>query len=220
MADEDHRPAADGVDQLDHVVGIALQAGVLAVVVGRQVRMPGADQVEQYHAVITREAGRQLAPHVLVAAEAVREHQRRRAAGRVAADVDVVALQGIHGARRVAALLSERGIVPAPPCQRGRLLMGRAVPAASGAVVAARWVGAVGCGASRSPGWRQAARAGVRQPAPVSNSPGWCQAAGAGVRPPALRWPRRCAPAPRASACRPAPARPGWPAAAPAWRHR
>ena len=73
VAHEDHVVKVQRVDDLDDVVGVARQRGVARGVVRRQVGPARADVVEQDHPVAVREARRDVAPHVLVAAEPVRE---------------------------------------------------------------------------------------------------------------------------------------------------
>ena len=62
--------------EFDHVVGVAVERGVLLRVVGREVGAAGADVVEQERAELALEGGSHEAPHVLVAAEAVGEDHR------------------------------------------------------------------------------------------------------------------------------------------------
>jgi len=73
----------------EHVVHVAVEPFVLRAIVGASVRAAVADIVEEHDSVVVLEGGRDEAPHVLVAAEAVREEHRLRAA---AGDLHVVAL--------------------------------------------------------------------------------------------------------------------------------
>lgn len=71
MADEDHRAAGERIEDLEQVVGIALQAGVLVAAVGGQVGAAAADQVEGDDAEAVLVGRREEAPHGLVAAESM-----------------------------------------------------------------------------------------------------------------------------------------------------
>lgn len=82
-----------GVDDLQHVVRIAMERGVLAGVVGAEVGQAAAHHVEGDGAATRGIARRQQAPHVLVAAEAVGEHE---AAGAIALDLHVVSAPDRH----------------------------------------------------------------------------------------------------------------------------
>src|SRR5215210_4567619 len=61
---------------LQNVVSVTLQRVVFGEVVGREIGPPRANVVEQHDLVLTLESRRDQAPHVLIAAEAVREHHR------------------------------------------------------------------------------------------------------------------------------------------------
>ena len=98
MADEDHRSGREGVEDLEQVVGVAMQAAILGAVVGGQVGAAAADQIEGKGAETILVGRREEAPHGLVAAEAVREYHGCRSGTR---DTHVVTqLQmGAHGFR-------------------------------------------------------------------------------------------------------------------------
>jgi hypothetical protein len=76
VADEDDIPQVQLVDDLEDVLGITVEGGVPLLVVGAEVGPAGADVVEEHHPMGVQERGRDGAPHVLVAAVAVREHHR------------------------------------------------------------------------------------------------------------------------------------------------
>jgi hypothetical protein len=119
VPDEDDVAQVEGLEDVEHVTGVAVQRVVTGLVVRRRVRAPGADVVEQNHAVVL-EQGHDVAPHPLVAAEAVREDQR--SSGRVAGLHDVVAPHDVaccHGAGRHVPLLV-LDPVEAPPGQHAR----------------------------------------------------------------------------------------------------
>ena len=76
VADEDDVFEAELVTDLEHVVGVALERAVLRAAVGAQIRTSRPDVVEQDDPVRVREGRRDEAPHVLIAAVAVGEHDR------------------------------------------------------------------------------------------------------------------------------------------------
>ena len=76
VPDEDGVGQVERAAQLQHVVGVGVERAVPLRVVGRQVRAAGADVVEQDHAMVGLERGRDEPPHPLVAAEPVREQHR------------------------------------------------------------------------------------------------------------------------------------------------
>ena len=80
VADEDGGALRELAHDLQHVVGVSLKRAVLRAVVGGQIRVAAADQIEEDDAVPRRVRRREEPPHVLIAAEAVREEHRRRAA--------------------------------------------------------------------------------------------------------------------------------------------
>ena len=65
---------------LEDVGGVAVERRVLRAIVGGNVGLPGADVVEEHHAMGVLERGGDQAPHVLIAPESVREHDRAVAA--------------------------------------------------------------------------------------------------------------------------------------------
>src|ERR1700761_7314932 len=73
MTDEDRILQAELAADLHHVAGIAGQACVFGAVIGLKIRSAGSDVVEYYCHVVPFEGRRYEAPHVLVAAEPVRE---------------------------------------------------------------------------------------------------------------------------------------------------
>jgi hypothetical protein len=94
-ADDDDRPRRERLDDLQSIVGVALQAAVPRGIVCRQIRHPAADEVVEDDAVALLVRRREPAPHALVAAEAVREDHRQ---GTVARHADVVSLRHAHAA--------------------------------------------------------------------------------------------------------------------------
>jgi hypothetical protein len=98
------------VADLQHVLGIAGERAVLAAVVSRVVGAAGADVIEEHDAVTVLEGGEHPAPHLLVAAEAMREHEWRAA---LSADRDVVPAQCRH--RFSVERMDENR--PAPSCE-------------------------------------------------------------------------------------------------------
>ena len=88
VADEDHGAGgAAGVEDLQHIFGVAVQAAVPGAVVGAQVGAAAAGEVVGKGAVAVRESRGHEAPHGLVAAETMCEHHRRRA---VAGDAYII----------------------------------------------------------------------------------------------------------------------------------
>ena len=81
------------VADVEHVLRVAVERRVALGVVRREVGLARADVVEQDDPVVVLERGRDEAPHVLVAAEAVGEQHRLRAARR---NADVVAGDNGH----------------------------------------------------------------------------------------------------------------------------
>jgi len=99
VAHEDRRARRHVADDLEQVVGVALEARILRGVVGIEVRLAGAHQVEGHHLVAVREPWRHESPHVLVAPESVGEDDGRRSG---ALDPDVVSMVDVHGRLRAA----------------------------------------------------------------------------------------------------------------------
>ena len=67
---------AERVADIEDVVGVSVQPAVAIGVIGSEIGAASADVVEQNNAVIRLECGGDEAPHVLVAAEPMREHHR------------------------------------------------------------------------------------------------------------------------------------------------
>ena len=88
MADEDRVLEFELIADLDDVVGITLERGILGRIVGLEIGAARADMIEQHGPEPVLEGRRNMPPHVLVAAEAMREHHRGRAG---AFDVNIVA---------------------------------------------------------------------------------------------------------------------------------
>ena len=86
VPDEDRRPLAELGDDLEEVVGVAVERAVLLRIVRGHVGVAGADVVEEDGAVPLRIGGREPSPHVLVTAEAVPE-EHGGGAGPLDADV-------------------------------------------------------------------------------------------------------------------------------------
>jgi len=82
---------------LQDVADVAVERGVLGEVVRGDVRATGPHVVEQHAPMRRRERGRHEPPHVLVAPEAVGEHDRPTRGQ--APDGDVVPDDGAHGRR-------------------------------------------------------------------------------------------------------------------------
>ena len=59
---------------LDHIVRVSCQRAVFLRIVGREIGSAGADVIEQDRAEVLLERRRHEPPHVLIAAEPVREH--------------------------------------------------------------------------------------------------------------------------------------------------
>ena len=97
MPHEDHVVEVELVDDRQDVLGVAVERGVSFLVVGGRVRTAGADVVEEDHAEVPLEGGRDETPHVLVAAEPVRE-QHGLAVG-IAGDGDIVSRRDVHLSR-------------------------------------------------------------------------------------------------------------------------
>jgi hypothetical protein len=89
VADEHHVCELQLLQDLEQVVGVPVQRVVFREVVRLEVRPARAHVVEDDHAVVGEERGGDFAPHILVAAESVREDDRR--AERIAGDGHVVA---------------------------------------------------------------------------------------------------------------------------------
>ena len=99
MADENRLAEAEFVADLHDVIGISGEIRVFGGIVGREIGAAGADMIEQDRPETAFERRRHVAPHVLVAAEAMREHHGPFAMSR---DVDVVTCASRHGASRPA----------------------------------------------------------------------------------------------------------------------
>ena len=97
MADKDAMGDIKLMANLPEVVGIAVQGGVSARIIGAQVRAAAADVIEQDDAISVSEGRPDEAPHVLVAAETVGEHHRPTTLG--AARAHVPAGDRIHAAQ-------------------------------------------------------------------------------------------------------------------------
>ena len=96
VPDEDRAGEPQLAADLEHVGGIPLERSVLAPVVGGGVRLAGAHVVEEDHPVFILEGGSDEPPHVLVAAEAMREDHGLAPFG--ARELDVVSSQDVHKA--------------------------------------------------------------------------------------------------------------------------
>ncbi len=94
MADEHDIAQVELAADVEHVGGVAVQRAVAMPVVGREVGLAGADIVEQDDAEAVLERRPDVAPHDLVAAEAVREDHRPAIGGTV--QLDVVASEDTH----------------------------------------------------------------------------------------------------------------------------
>ena len=88
VADEDHVLADRARDRRRARPRVAVERRVALGVVRREIRLARAHVVEEHDAVVVLEGGRDEPPHVLIAAEAVREEHGLRA---VAEHVHVVA---------------------------------------------------------------------------------------------------------------------------------
>ena len=88
MPDEDDIFQPELFADLQHVTRVSVEGAVLRSIVRREVRSAGADVIEEHDPIRVLEGRCHEAPHVLVAAEAVREEHRLVAAAR---DTNVVA---------------------------------------------------------------------------------------------------------------------------------
>ena len=95
MPDEDDVAQAQLVADGEHVLGVPVEGAVTVTVVGRRVGTSGTGVIEQDDRVIGLEARSDEAPHLLVAAEPVREHDRLPIG--VAGDLDVMSVGRSHG---------------------------------------------------------------------------------------------------------------------------
>src|SRR5690242_4860050 len=78
VADEDYVMKIELVNDIEHIVGVAAQCRIFLGVVVVEVGFTRANVIEQYDAVVVLERGHDESPHVLIAAEAVREQHRLR----------------------------------------------------------------------------------------------------------------------------------------------
>ncbi len=127
VADEDAAFDIERAGDLHHVFRIARQRGVLQRIIGREVRAAGPDVVEQHHAEAILEVRRHEAPHVMVAAEPMREHHGAVAP---AADLHIVTPQNFH-LHPPAAPLSREWLSPHHARIQSLAGMGRGVTAAA-----------------------------------------------------------------------------------------
>jgi len=97
VSHEAHVVQVECQDQLDDVVCIAVQRGVAFGVERIEVGPSGTEVVEQHDLVVVGEGRRDVAPHPLVATEAVGEHHRRSADPPLSGDV--VTGEDIHRRR-------------------------------------------------------------------------------------------------------------------------
>ena len=74
MADEHAAGDVERPTDLDQIVGIAVEAGIFAGIISGKVRPARTDVIEQHREMVGLESRRDEAPHVLVAAEAMREN--------------------------------------------------------------------------------------------------------------------------------------------------
>ena len=93
MADKHCVLQSQSTTDLHDVVGVAGKRRVLGLVIGRKVGSSRADVVEKHHLEVVFELRRHEAPHVLIAAEAVREDHRPVTAS---THVDVVSRQDVQ----------------------------------------------------------------------------------------------------------------------------
>jgi len=77
VPNEDDVTQSELVTDLHHVIGVAVQRGIAVRVVRGEIRVAGADVVEQGDAMIIYEVRDQAPPHALVAAEPVRHEEHR-----------------------------------------------------------------------------------------------------------------------------------------------
>ena len=94
MADEDDILEPQLFADIEHVSGVSVERAVLRSIVRRQIRPTRAHVIEQDDAIRVLEGRSHVAPHVLVAAKAVREEHRLVA---MAGDANVVADSSGHG---------------------------------------------------------------------------------------------------------------------------
>ena len=74
VPDIDHVAEVEGFEDLEDVVGVAVQRVVLDGIVGREVGAARTHQVEEHHAMVVLEPRCHRSPHLLAAAEAMHEH--------------------------------------------------------------------------------------------------------------------------------------------------
>ena len=74
MADEDSVLKLECAADLDHVIGISVEARITLARISRGVRLPVTEIVEQHDAKVRLEVARYRLPHRLVAAEPVGKH--------------------------------------------------------------------------------------------------------------------------------------------------
>ena len=99
MADEDRVLQAEFVADLDHIVRVAGERGVLRGIVSLQIGAARADMIEKDDPELVLERGRYVPPHVLIAAKTVRENHRGWA---VAGHMDIVANDRRHATSKAA----------------------------------------------------------------------------------------------------------------------
>src|SRR5215217_5677252 len=90
MSDEHRVLQLKSTPDLHHVVGITLEPSVFRRLLSGEVRSASADMIEKNDAEVRFEGASHRGPHVLIAAEAVREHHGARARAR---DVHVIAAE-------------------------------------------------------------------------------------------------------------------------------
>jgi hypothetical protein len=93
MPDEYGASQSKFVSDLDYVIRVGGEAGVLLRIIGAEVGPARTYVVEEDNAELVLERRSHVPPHILITAESVREHHRR---GTSAADLDVVANDGGH----------------------------------------------------------------------------------------------------------------------------
>jgi hypothetical protein len=100
VTDEDHVLELQLATDLQDILRVAIERAVLFAIVGSHIGPASADVIEQHDAEAVLEGRRHEAPHVLIAAETVREQHALVA---TAGDADVIALGDGHRSSRRAA---------------------------------------------------------------------------------------------------------------------
>ncbi len=94
MSHVDNRTWGEFLDQFEQIGSVPVKRAVFIVIIGGEVRISAAYQVEQDSLVAFAETGSEIAPHGLVAAKAVSKNDCGRT---TAVDVNIVALANVHG---------------------------------------------------------------------------------------------------------------------------